>query len=907
MLRVKDILLFLTYRIVFLLFSILICNNLYSQREITLPGFETIYEEFLDTDSVLIVHPYTSYASSQSSSGSTLVLRNQFNARFKVTVYCSLETSNAYLDIITDSVVSVHNKKTLRTYDTIIDNVSAYSYLKLYFLRNNVQGNTGSFVAYISLVCLDDLDIVGLSSNSMVLSWDDYTFLPNNYSVVYNKVGSNVYDTIHTNNTGIQLNNLENNSSYFVTVFDDYGNSISRRFRTFCEEDVFSENDFSNLYSCNVTCRYGSFHHPDTSIGIIDKGMFSEDTRHCTNIGIEDSLDERTNYQLRIIPEGENYSIRLGNWYWGKEEESITYKYVVDTLRYDLLLLKYAAVLQNPGHNDNRQPRFKFQILDEDGNEINPTCYSADFVSNTALGWNIIETSATTILWKDWTTIGIDITPLQGQTIYIKLTTFDCWEGLHYGYAYFILKEDFKNISSDKCASERATHFSVPEGFNYRWYKEESPDVIISDKRTVEVTEDGTYIVECYFIGAGDMDDTSCSFICKATAGTRFPKADFSYRILERDEDSCITKVQFYNNSFVARDSLLTDITNEQCENFIWDFGDGSFSTERSPVHDYEHQFAYNVKLTAFIANDECSNEKDSLIHLLTCYNIDTTIIDLCKDSSYFWEDTIIKTGGIFFKEVDKYHAKMLIAINRPYYDTTIYRKICSNEEYNGLNTSGIYIDSLQSEYGCDSIIRLNLEVFPYKDTNLDIHICDGDYYYFNGEQIIKDGNYLYQGLTSDGCDSIVHLELTVDKNSNDSVYIEVFGENIYEGYGFIEESSGFYSHYSQSYNGCDSTFTLHLVFHKNPIVWIPNAFTPMQETNNILLLYPNRDVDEIHSFEIFSRWGTKVFETDDINLGWDGKYKGEYCPQGVYAYKVLYIGTDNLMYEKTGEIMLLY
>ena len=37
--------------------------------------------------------------------------------------------------------------------------------------------------------------------------------------------------------------------------------------------------------------------------------------------------------------------------------------------------------------------------------------------------------------------------------------------------------------------------------------------------------------------------------------------------------------------------------------------------------------------------------------------------------------------------------------------------------------------------------------------------------------------------------------------------------------------------------------------------------------------------------FLIYDRWGEKVFETNDINIGWDGTYKGEPLNIGVFVY----------------------
>jgi gliding motility-associated-like protein len=44
-----------------------------------------------------------------------------------------------------------------------------------------------------------------------------------------------------------------------------------------------------------------------------------------------------------------------------------------------------------------------------------------------------------------------------------------------------------------------------------------------------------------------------------------------------------------------------------------------------------------------------------------------------------------------------------------------------------------------------------------------------------------------------------------------------------------------------------------------------------------------------LYQFTIFNRWGQKIFETTDSKKGWNGKYKGEIAPNGVYLAKVNY------------------
>ncbi|MBQ7984969.1 MAG: gliding motility-associated C-terminal domain-containing protein, partial [Bacteroidales bacterium] len=53
------------------------------------------------------------------------------------------------------------------------------------------------------------------------------------------------------------------------------------------------------------------------------------------------------------------------------------------------------------------------------------------------------------------------------------------------------------------------------------------------------------------------------------------------------------------------------------------------------------------------------------------------------------------------------------------------------------------------------------------------------------------------------------------------------------------------------------------------------------------------------------NRWGGLIFETEDINKGWDGKYKGSVCQNGTYIYTVNYYrkGKEGKKYRKTGEV----
>ena len=78
------------------------------------------------------------------------------------------------------------------------------------------------------------------------------------------------------------------------------------------------------------------------------------------------------------------------------------------------------------------------------------------------------------------------------------------------------------------------------------------------------------------------------------------------------------------------------------------------------------------------------------------------------------------------------------------------------------MTASGTYQEILTCAVGCDSVITLDLTVLPTNSESIVDEICDGDSYDFHGSLLTLVGTYLDTVIGSNGCDSIVTLELTV-------------------------------------------------------------------------------------------------------------------------------------------------
>ncbi|MBO7490284.1 MAG: gliding motility-associated C-terminal domain-containing protein [Bacteroidales bacterium] len=89
------------------------------------------------------------------------------------------------------------------------------------------------------------------------------------------------------------------------------------------------------------------------------------------------------------------------------------------------------------------------------------------------------------------------------------------------------------------------------------------------------------------------------------------------------------------------------------------------------------------------------------------------------------------------------------------------------------------------------------------------------------------------------------------------------------------------------------------------PNIFIPNAFTPNEDGINDQLCFRGEWVSEFH-IAIFTRWGEKVYESEDITQCWDGRYKNNWCMPGVYVYHCRIQCADGQKAQFKGDVTLI-
>ena len=128
--------------------------------------------------------------------------------------------------------------------------------------------------------------------------------------------------------------------------------------------------------------------------------------------------------------------------------------------------------------------------------------------------------------------------------------------------------------------------------------------------------------------------------------------------------------------------------------------------------------------------------------------------------------------------------------------------------------------------------------------------------------------------------------------------------ENVYESYKICEGDSlmhnlgifynpGTYTFIVEIENECNYEHTLFIEVEsketckiKNCKTYIPNIFSPNNDGINDLF----RPFSEVVTFEkltIFDRWGNNLYETQERDPFWNGKFQGNDCMPGIYVYLI--------------------
>ncbi len=271
---------------------------------------------------------------------------------------------------------------------------------------------------------------------------------------------------------------------------------------------------------------------------------------------------------LQLVPPGFPSSVRLGNSGAGYQAERLEYQLNV-TPNNSLFIFSFAVVMQDPGHPAAEQPRFEIQVFDPMNQPIACTYYQVA-AGNGIPGFQ----SQGSVRWRDWTQVGVDLSPYIGQQVRIRATTADCGYGGHYGYGYLTARCEPLQITVNYCIGDTIASLTAPNGFvQYQWSDGSSNQTIV-----INNPQPGQTQYTCTITSA-----TGCQATLAAVVAPVTPFPGFT------DSSLCNLQVVFTDTSYAM---------NGQVVGWAWKFGDGSpVDSSQNPVHTYPAPGQYMVTL----------------------------------------------------------------------------------------------------------------------------------------------------------------------------------------------------------------------------------------------------------------------------------------------------------------------
>jgi len=173
-------------------------------------------------------------------------------------------------------------------------------------------------------------------------------------------------------------------------------------------------------------------------------------------------------------------------------------------------------------------------------------------------------------------------------------------------------------------------------------------------------------------------------------------------------------------------------------------------------------------------------------------------------------------------------------------------------------DTEGVYWLNVMNTHGC-----------AYSDTLLLMGL-DEPLFYLGNDTLICLGKEV---LLDPGIDSAFHYFLWSDYSTGTTLTVADSGE-----------------YWVEIKNPCGE-MTDYIFIHTqncNPAIAAPNAFTPNGDGLNDTFVLQAENISNFRML-IYDRWGTLLFETTELDLGWDGTIKGSNAPVGTYVWLAVY------------------
>ena len=383
----------------------------------------------------------------------------------------------------------------------------------------------------------------------------------------------------------------------------------------------------------------------------------------------------------------------------------------------------------------------------------------------------------------------------------------------------------------------------TPDAYNFNW----TPPGDMTPNNTLNTTitpavPGGMYTITASFPGCPDSSVTLPVIV------DALPVVDAGI-----DREMCL------NDTIHLNSSVLPDSQNYYT--ITWTPGaDMNNSTIPNPV--YSGKITQNLNVTYTTPNG-CSDDDNVLI---TVNNVD--FLQLDGDRAICPGDTtgLSVIGGISYGWSPDYFISSTGNVS----SVQVYPEATQEYQVIGLDANGCY----DTAYA-------NVVVYPNSvlDAGDDVTIYPGE-----SVTLYADGNVtLFNWFPPSGLSSTTIKNPNAQPTATTRYYVN-----------------------AQTENGCPTMDSVTVIVSNESLIDLPNAFSPGSGTSiNDKLTIKRRGLVELKTWNIYNRWGERVFNTTDINDGWDGRFNDKPQPLGTYVYVIEAVTSTGKRFYKQGNVTL--
>ena len=264
---------------------------------------------------------------------------------------------------------------------------------------------------------------------------------------------------------------------------------------------------------------------------------------------------------------------------------------------------------------------------------------------------------------------------------------------------------------------------------------------------------------------------------------------------------------------------------------------------------------------TMFILNSPGVHSLTANFQSGLCNDDTTIIVEVLNTIAQVPNDTSICLGESYVFNV----------FNNQYTNATWNNGVINNQEY--YPTEEMYYTLTVENNGCIGKDSLKIDISP--DVNADF-----DYTFEPYSSTELKGDFKNNSTKGESIKYYWSFEKEINTSDDfEPSYIFDVNEEIVDISLLVTNQ-----------HGCNDSVTKSILLNPDllDVFQVPNAFTPNDDQTNDIFKPVLNAVPRKYEFTIYNKWGKQIFKTYDFNEGWDGTYKDNIVPLGVYVLKLL-------------------